>query len=64
MRAAADVVDGSPVLDVKPYVPFCECVVDAVAPDWVQVSLPLTRITCCMDGLHMGRHCSTRKARS
>ena len=34
---AADVVDGSPVLDVKPYLPFCESVSGAVAPEWVQV---------------------------
>lgn len=31
----ADIIDGSPILDVKPYVPFCESVPDAVAPDWV-----------------------------
>jgi tRNA (Thr-GGU) A37 N-methylase len=33
----ADIVDGSPVLDIKPYVPFCDSVPGAVAPDWVQV---------------------------
>lgn len=31
----ADVVDGSPVLDIKPYIPFCEALPDAVAPSWV-----------------------------
>lgn len=31
----ADLVDGTPVLDVKPYVPFCDRVEDAVAPAWV-----------------------------
>lgn len=30
-----DVVDGSPVLDVKPYVPFCDAVYGATAPPWV-----------------------------
>lgn len=31
----ADVVDGSPVLDIKPYVPFCDDVPGASAPPWV-----------------------------
>jgi|TARA_B110000977_G_scaffold170354_1_gene220980 hypothetical protein len=31
----ADLVDGTPVLDVKPYLPFCEAFGDATAPDWV-----------------------------
>lgn len=39
---AADVVDGSPVLDIKPYLPFCESVSDAVVPEWVQVSVHIT----------------------
>eukprot|EP00198_Chlamydomonas_reinhardtii_P009651 XP_001698988.1 predicted protein [Chlamydomonas reinhardtii] len=32
----ADIVDGSPVLDIKPYVPFCDCLAAATAPAWVQ----------------------------
>lgn len=31
----ADIVDGSPVLDIKPYVPFCDSVSDAETPVWV-----------------------------
>ena len=31
-----DLVDGTPVLDIKPYVPFCDAVRDAVAPAWVR----------------------------
>ena len=31
----ADLVDGTPVLDLKPYVPFCDAVVGATAPGWV-----------------------------
>ncbi|KAI7842910.1 hypothetical protein COHA_003421 [Chlorella ohadii] len=31
----ADIVDGSPVLDIKPYVPFCDSVPAAAAPHWV-----------------------------
>ncbi|KAF6258462.1 TsaA-like domain-containing protein [Scenedesmus sp. NREL 46B-D3] len=30
-----DIVDGSPVLDVKPYVPFSDALPAATAPDWV-----------------------------
>lgn len=33
--AGADLVDGTPVLDIKPYVPFCDRVEDATAPAWV-----------------------------
>jgi tRNA-Thr(GGU) m(6)t(6)A37 methyltransferase TsaA len=31
----ADIVDGSPVLDIKPYIPFCDAVSGAIAPAWV-----------------------------
>ena len=34
--AGCDVVDGTPVLDLKPYVPFCDAVPDARAPLWVR----------------------------
>jgi tRNA (Thr-GGU) A37 N-methylase len=33
-----DIVDGSPVLDVKPYVPFSDALPGATAPNWVTVS--------------------------
>ena len=33
--AGADLLDGSPVLDIKPYVPCAECLPKARAPDWV-----------------------------
>lgn len=33
----ADLVDGTPVLDIKPYVPFCEALPNARAPHWVTV---------------------------
>jgi tRNA (Thr-GGU) A37 N-methylase len=44
MLGGADIVDGSPVLDIKPYLPFCEALSSASAPDWVTVrprALPL-----------------------
>ncbi|KAK9909115.1 hypothetical protein WJX75_007371 [Coccomyxa subellipsoidea] len=31
----ADIVDGSPVLDVKPYLPFCDSLPSAITPSWV-----------------------------
>eukprot|EP00879_Flechtneria_rotunda_P027102 GHRR01028970.1.p1 GENE.GHRR01028970.1~~GHRR01028970.1.p1 ORF type:complete len:299 (+),score=98.27 GHRR01028970.1:39-935(+) len=31
----ADIVDGAPVLDIKPYIPFCDALADAAAPTWV-----------------------------
>ncbi len=31
----ADVVDGTPVLDIKPYLPYVDGGVDAQAPAWV-----------------------------
>ena len=34
---SADIVDGSPVLDIKPYVPFCDSLPNAQSPSWVQV---------------------------
>lgn len=37
----ADVVDGTPVLDVKPYLPFCDAVGAATAPPWVAEAAPL-----------------------
>jgi tRNA (Thr-GGU) A37 N-methylase len=33
--AGADLVDGTPVIDLKPYVPFCDSIPTAFAPEWV-----------------------------
>jgi tRNA-Thr(GGU) m(6)t(6)A37 methyltransferase TsaA len=33
--AGLDCLDGSPVLDIKPYLPIIECVPDATVPDWI-----------------------------
>ena len=32
----ADIVDGSPVLDIKPYLPYVDNVPSAQAPSWVR----------------------------
>jgi len=37
--AGADLLDGSPVLDIKPYVPCAECLPNARAPDWVGLDI-------------------------
>ncbi|KAK9842867.1 hypothetical protein WJX74_003643 [Apatococcus lobatus] len=34
--SGADVVDGSPILDVKPYLPFCDSWPAAACPAWVE----------------------------
>ena len=36
LLAGADPVDGTSVLDVKPYLPFCDGVPAAAAPPWVR----------------------------
>ena len=33
--AGLDCLDGTPVLDIKPYLPIIECVPDARVPDWI-----------------------------
>lgn len=36
LLSGADLVDGTPVLDIKPYLPYCDAVPDAIAPSWVK----------------------------
>lgn len=31
-------MDGSPLLDIKPLIPFCDCPADAWAPSWVDAA--------------------------
>ncbi len=38
--AGLDARDGSPVVDIKPYIPKGDCLTEAVAPDWVKRSSP------------------------
>ena len=42
LLGGADILNGSPVLDLKPYVPFCDSVPEARAPAWVA--------SACADG--------------
>lgn len=46
----ADMVDGSPVLDIKPYLPFCDSLSQAIAPPWV-IICPLTSVVRKSTGL-------------
>ncbi|CAJ2649690.1 uncharacterized protein LOC123910090 isoform X2 [Trifolium pratense] len=35
LLSGVDLVDGTPVLDVKPYLPYCDSIQDAVVPNWL-----------------------------
>ncbi|KAL6539642.1 hypothetical protein OROHE_011413 [Orobanche hederae] len=37
LLSGVDLVDGTPVLDIKPYLPYCDNVQGATVPDWVKV---------------------------
>ncbi|XP_051142421.1 uncharacterized protein LOC127259257 isoform X1 [Andrographis paniculata] len=37
LLSGVDLVDGTPVLDIKPYLPYCDSIQDATVPDWVKV---------------------------
>lgn len=37
LLSGADLVDGTPVLDIKPYLPYCDNVQGAKVPDWIMV---------------------------
>ncbi|WJX96691.1 hypothetical protein P8452_77860 [Trifolium repens] len=35
LLSGVDLVDGTPVLDVKPYVPYCDSIQEAAVPNWL-----------------------------
>lgn len=37
LLSGVDLVDGTPVLDIKPYLPYCDNVPGAIVPEWVKV---------------------------
>ncbi|KAA8522786.1 hypothetical protein F0562_009209 [Nyssa sinensis] len=37
LLSGVDLVDGTPVLDVKPYLPYCDSIQGATVPEWVKV---------------------------
>lgn len=42
----ADVVDGTPVLDIKPYIPYVDGGVGAQAPAWVSLIVDFNPDSC------------------
>ncbi|KAK9099954.1 hypothetical protein Scep_023384 [Stephania cephalantha] len=36
LLSGVDLVDGTPVLDIKPYLPYCDSIKGAQVPDWVE----------------------------
>ncbi|KAL4320183.1 hypothetical protein GQ457_18G001490 [Hibiscus cannabinus] len=42
LLSGVDLVDGTPVLDIKPYLPYCDSIEGAVVPDWVTVDSVLS----------------------
>ncbi|XP_071722874.1 uncharacterized protein [Rutidosis leptorrhynchoides] len=41
LLSGVDLVDGTPVLDIKPYLPFCDSVKEATVPNWLTTENPL-----------------------
>ncbi|KAL9267042.1 tRNA (adenine(37)-N6)-methyltransferase-like protein, partial [Drosera capensis] len=35
LLSGTDLVDGTPVLDIKPYLPYCDSIKEATVPEWV-----------------------------
>ncbi|XP_022134721.1 uncharacterized protein LOC111006924 [Momordica charantia] len=47
LLSGADLVDGTPVLDVKPYLPYCDSVQDATVPEWLMGDNLLSVASIC-----------------
>ena len=45
-----DCINGTPVIDIKPYLPQFESIPDAAVPHWVQESADVPRIPVCWAG--------------
>lgn len=37
LLSGVDLVDGTPILDIKPYLPYCDSIPGATVPDWVKM---------------------------
>ncbi|GMH16626.1 hypothetical protein Nepgr_018467 [Nepenthes gracilis] len=35
LLSGMDLVDGTPVLDIKPYIPYCDSIKEAAVPEWI-----------------------------
>ncbi|MBA0610628.1 hypothetical protein Godav_011448 [Gossypium davidsonii] len=42
LLSGVDLVDGTPVLDIKPYLPYCDSIEGAVVPNWVMLDSMLS----------------------
>ena len=40
-----DFLDGTPVLDIKPYVPYCDCLPLSTGPKWFEETTPENRVS-------------------
>ncbi|XP_038711118.1 putative S-adenosylmethionine-dependent methyltransferase RcsF isoform X2 [Tripterygium wilfordii] len=45
LLSGVDLVDGTPVLDIKPYLPYCDSVQEATVPKWVDNMLTVTSVS-------------------
>ncbi|XP_047256728.1 tRNA (adenine(37)-N6)-methyltransferase isoform X1 [Capsicum annuum] len=61
--SGVDLVDGTPILDIKPYLPYCDSIPGAVVPDWVKVDnlLAITSVNFAHDFSASLNHCWSRK---
>ncbi|MCD7468912.1 hypothetical protein HAX54_007465 [Datura stramonium] len=61
--SGVDLVDGSPVLDIKPYLPYCDSIPTAMVPDWVKADnmLAITSVNFSHDFSASLNSCWSRK---
>ncbi|CAN4126494.1 unnamed protein product [Withania somnifera] len=61
--SGADLVDGTPVLDIKPYLPYCDSMPGSVVPDWVKADniLAITSVNFSHDFSSSLNDCWSRK---
>ncbi|KAE9601685.1 putative TsaA-like domain-containing protein [Lupinus albus] len=50
LLSGVDLVDGTPVLDVKPYVPYCDSIKEAAVPNWLTEDNLLTVASVSFSG--------------
>ncbi|TVU09625.1 hypothetical protein EJB05_43111, partial [Eragrostis curvula] len=59
LLSGVDLVDGTPVVDIKPYLPYSDGVKDAAVPDWLEVdgALAVESIHCTEHFISALRNC-------
>ncbi|KAJ4709398.1 tRNA (Adenine(37)-N6)-methyltransferase-like [Melia azedarach] len=50
LLSGVDLVDGTPVLDIKPYLPYCDSIQGAAVPEWVMVDSKLAIASVSFSG--------------